>query len=153
MIAVETPRHLQDAAADELSRLLKAGVLEPVQNPIKNCSRVFLVQKNNKDGTIKACLVTDLRKVNPNMERVGTPFDGSSHILKVLEPEETMFSSVDMSSGYHQVELDEETSEMCAFSTRKGQYQYTKLPMGLHGSGMTFQKMITLLLSEITCYR
>ena len=36
---------------------------------------------------------------------------------------------------------------MCAFSTRKGHYQYTKMPMGLRGSGMTFQKMVTLLMA------
>ena len=69
MIAVETPRHLQEAAAEELSRLLKAGILEPVHHPTKNCSRAFFVQKNNKDGTIKARLVSDLRKVNTNLER------------------------------------------------------------------------------------
>ena len=84
MIAVETPRHLQEAASEELSRLLKAGILEPVHHPTKNCSRAFFVQKNNKDGTIKARLVSDLREVNTNLERVGTPMDGSSHILKRL---------------------------------------------------------------------
>ena len=93
MIAVETPRHLQDAASEELSRLLKAVILEPVHHPTKNCSRAFFVEKNNKDGTIKARLVTDLCKVNPNLERVGTPLDGSSHILKRMEPEDTMFAS------------------------------------------------------------
>ena len=59
----------------------------------------------------------------------------------------SIYSVMDMTTGYHQVDLDEETSDMCAFSTRKGHYQYTKLPMGLRGSGMTFQKMVTLLLS------
>ena len=43
--AVETARHLQDAAAEELFRLLKAGILEPVHHPTKNCSRAFFVQK------------------------------------------------------------------------------------------------------------
>ena len=66
MIPVETPCHLQDAAAEELARLLKSGRLEPVHHPTNNCSRAFFVQKNNKDGTIKARLVTDLRKVNTN---------------------------------------------------------------------------------------
>ena len=80
MIPVETPRHLQDPAAEELARLLKSGCLEPVHHPTDNCSRVFFVQKNTKDGTIKARLVTDLRKVNTNLKREGTPLDGSSHI-------------------------------------------------------------------------
>ena len=32
MIPTETPRHLQDAAAEELGRLLKSGCLEPVHH-------------------------------------------------------------------------------------------------------------------------
>ena len=64
MTAVETPRHLQDAAAEELSRLLKAGILKPVPHPTKNCSRAFFVRRNKKEGTIKARLVSDMRRVN-----------------------------------------------------------------------------------------
>ena len=86
--------------------------MEPVHHPTETCSRAFFVQKNTKDGTIKARLVTDLRKVNTNLKRVGTPLDGSSHILKRFQPEETMFCSVDMSSGYHQVTIDEDSREM-----------------------------------------
>ena len=86
MIPAETPHHLQDAAAEELAGLLKSGCLEPVHNPTDNCSRAFFVQRNSKDGTIKARLVTDVRKVNTNLKRVGTPLDGSSHILKRLQP-------------------------------------------------------------------
>ena len=43
--AVETARHLQDAAAEELFRLLKAGILEPFHHPTKKCSRAFFVKK------------------------------------------------------------------------------------------------------------
>ena len=87
MIPVETPCHLQDAAAEELARLLKSGCMEPVHHPTptNNCSRAFFVQENNKDGTINARLVTDLRKVNTNLKRVGTPLDGSSHMGHRLE--------------------------------------------------------------------
>ena len=48
MIAVETPWHLQNAAADELARLLKSGCLEAVHHPTNNCSSAFFVKKNNK---------------------------------------------------------------------------------------------------------
>ena len=85
MIPTETPRHLQDAAAEELARLLKSGCLEPVHHPTSTCSRAFFVQKYMKDGSIKARLVTYLRDVNSNTKRVGTPLDGSSHILKRLQ--------------------------------------------------------------------
>ena len=130
MIAIETPRHLQEAADEELSRLLKAGVLEPVHHATSTCSRAFFVQKNNKDGAIKARLVTDLKKVNPNLVRVGTPLDGSSHILKRLEPEETMFASVDMSSGYHQIAIDESSRDIFTVILPAGKFRYCTLPQG-----------------------
>ena len=72
MIPSETPRHLQQAADIELQRLLKAGCLEPVHHPTKNCSRAFFIMKNKKDGSIEARLICDLRDVNTNTERVGS---------------------------------------------------------------------------------
>ena len=59
----------------------------------------------------------------------------------------SVYSVVDQTTGYHQIFLDEETAPMTAFSTRKGHWQYTRMPMGLRGSGMTFQKMVTLLMA------
>ena len=51
MIPTETPRHLQEAVAEELARMLKAGCLEPVHHPTTTTSRAFFVQKHTKDGS------------------------------------------------------------------------------------------------------
>ena len=72
--------------------------------------------------------MTDLRRVNPNLKRVGTPLDGSSHILKRLEPEETVFASVDMSSGYHQVTIDEDSCDIFTIILPAGKFRYCTLP-------------------------
>ena len=53
MIPAETPHHLQDAAAEELARLLKSGCLEPVHHPTENCSRAFFVQKTRRTAQSK----------------------------------------------------------------------------------------------------
>ena len=88
MIPTEMPRHLQDAAAEELARLLKGGCLEPVHHPNSTCSRAFFVQKHTKDGSIKARLVTDLKDVNSNTKR-GPPWMGphtSSRGCRAMKP-------------------------------------------------------------------
>ena len=121
---------MQDAAAEELSRLLKSGCLEPVHLRSSNCSRAFFVPKNTKDGTIKARLVIDLRDVNSNTKKVGTPLDGSSHILKRLQHDETMFCSVDMSSGYYQVNLHEDSRDIFTIVLPAGKFRYCILPQG-----------------------
>ena len=130
MIPSEAPRHLQDAADEKLARLLKSGCLEPVHHPTSNCSRAFFEQKNTKDGTIKARLVTDLRNVIYNTKRVGTPLDGSSYILNRLQHDETMLCSVDMSSGYHQVNLHEDSRDIFTIVLPAGKFPYCVLPHG-----------------------
>ena len=74
--------------------------------------------------------MSDLRRVNINTERVGTPLDGSSHILKRLEPDETMFASVDMSSGYHQVAIHEDSQDIFSIILPTGKFHYCTLPQG-----------------------
>ena len=126
---------------EEVQKLLDAGVIRESMSPYN--SPVLMVPKAEK-GKWRFCL--DCRYINDLTEDQYFPIPRIDDVLDSLSGAE-IFSCVDCTSGYHQVDLDEETSEMCAFSTRKGHYQYMKLPMGLRGSGMTFQKMVTLLLS------
>ena len=126
---------------EEVEKLLKCGVIKESMSPFNN--PVLMVPKKEK-GKWRFCL--DCRYINDLTEDQYFPIPRIDDAISSLAGA-TIFSVVDQTSGYHQVELDEETSEMCAFSTRKGHYQYTKLPMGLRGSGMTFQKMVTLLLT------
>ena len=111
--------------------------MSPFNNP------VLMVPKKEK-GKWRFCL--DCRYINDLTEDQYFPIPRIDDAISSLAGA-TIFSILDQTSGYHQVDLDEETSAMCAFSTRKGHYQYTRLPMGLRGSGMTFQKMVTLLLA------
>ena len=106
MTAIETPRHLQDAANTELSRLQKSGCLEPMSHPTEWCSRTFFVQKLTKEGKeIRTRLVSNMKNVNPRLVRVANPLDGFFHILRRLEPNETLFVAIDLSSGYQQVTI------------------------------------------------
>ena len=116
---------MQQLKNEELAILLKSGCLEPVHHSTENCSCAFFVQKNMKDGTIKARLVTDLRKVNTNLKRVGTPLNGSSHTLKRLQPEETMFCK-----GYHQVTINEDSHDVFTIKLPAGKSIYCVLPQG-----------------------
>ena len=125
----------------EVQKLLDSGVIKESMSPYN--SPVLMVPKKEA-GKWRFCL--DCRYINDLTEDQYFPIPRVDEVLDSLSGAE-VWSVVDMTSGYHQVELTGKTSEMCAFSTRKGHFQYTKLPMGLRGSGMTFQKMVTLLLS------
>ena len=125
----------------EVEKLLKNGIIKESMSPYNN--PVLLVPKS-EPGKWRFCL--DCRYVNDLTEDQYFPIPRIDDAMDCLSGS-TIFSVVDCTSGYHQVPLDEEASEMCAFSTRKGHWQYTKMPMGLRGSGMTFQKLITLLMA------
>ena len=125
----------------EVQRLLEMGVIKESMSPFNN--PVLLVPKKEA-GKWRFCL--DCRYINDLTADQYFPIPRVDECLDSLSGM-TVYSSGDCIEGYHQVDLDPETSEMCAFSTRKGHYQYARLPMGLRGSGMTFQKLVTLLLS------
>ena len=126
----------------EVQKLLDSGVIKESMSPYN--SPVLMVPKK-ETGKWRFCL--DCRYINDLTADQYFPIPRVDEVMDSLSGME-VFSVVDMTAGYHQVELEGKTSEMCAFSTRKGHFQYTKLPMGLRGSGMTFQKMVTLLFSE-----
>ena len=135
----------------EVEKLLKSGVIRESMSPFN--SPILMVPKK-EPGKWRFCL--DCRYINDLTENEYFPIPRIDDAMDSLAGAD-IFTVLDMTSGYHQVPLDEETSDMCAFSTRKGHYQYTRLPMGLRNSGMTFQKMVTLLMagmlhSEVLAY-
>ena len=56
---IETTRFLQKAANEELSKMTKAGFLEPVENATTWCSRGFFVSKPGSNN-LKARLVFEI---------------------------------------------------------------------------------------------
>ena len=61
---------------------------------------LVLSSYKGQQKNVKSRQVSDLKKVNPRLVRVGNPLDGSSHILRRLEPDEVSFRAIDLSSGY-----------------------------------------------------
>ena len=95
---------MQNVANAELSRIMQAGQLEECQHATNWCGRRFFVTKpSSTPDSIKVRLVSDFRGVNKILRRPGYPMDGSSLILKRLDPNETFFATIDLSSRYHQV--------------------------------------------------
>ena len=130
MIPFPTPCHLQNTADRELDKLLKAGVLEPVEHATDWCSRGFFVQKNTHCEEVKTHLVSDLRRVNKVLKRIGPPLDGSSHILKRLNPEDKLYAVCDLSMGYHQLELHPDSRDLFSIVLPRGKYRYACMPQG-----------------------
>ena len=76
--------------------------------------------------------MTNLKPVNKVMDTVGYPMDESSHILRRLEPEDVCFGVIDLTQGYHQVGMAEESRDLLSIILPQGKFRFTCLAQGLN---------------------
>ena len=59
------------------------------------------------------------------------------------------FSSLDMNSGYWQVEVDGSDREKTAFNSRRGLFEFTVMPFGLCNAPATFERLMETVLAGL----
>ena len=68
----------------------------------------------------------------------------------LLEAPSTMyFSSLDLASGYWQIELDEDARKKSAFTTYNGLFEFIRMPFGLCNAPATFQRLMQRVLAGL----
>ena len=113
------------------------GLIEPSTS--QWCSPCFLVKKS--DGSDR--LVVDFRQLNKCTDPTTFPMPQIETILDALgDQKPTIFSTLDLASGFHQIPLDVASKSKTAFATMNRQFQYKVMPMGLAGSPITFQALM-----------
>ncbi|PIK40121.1 hypothetical protein BSL78_23022 [Apostichopus japonicus] len=59
------------------------------------------------------------------------------------------FSVLDANSGFWQIPLDDESSDLCCFNTPFGRYKFLRLPFGLHSAPEVFHKTMCQIMDGI----
>ncbi len=87
------------------------------------------------DGAMRP--VIDYRKLNEQTIPDRLPLPVISDILRSLGTTNKLFSTSDIKSAFWQVELDEASRPLTAFSTPSGHYYFRRMPFGLSNSPLT----------------
>ena len=125
----------------QIKELLHKQFIEPANSPFG--APVIFVKK--KDGSLRMCI--DYRALNKLTKKNRYPLPRIDDLLDNLQGA-TVFSSLDLMSGYFQIHITEEDREKTAFRTPIGHYQFKLLPFGLTIAPSTFMKVINGIFSK-----
>lgn len=128
----------------QIDDLLQQGIIEPCNSEWS--SPVLLVPKRS-EGEKKWRLVIDYRKLNNCILDDKFPLPHNNDILDSLSGC-VYFSHLDLNQGFYNVELEESSRKYTAFSS--GQYQMTRMPMGLKTSPSSFSRMMSMAMAGLT---
>lgn len=137
------PHSLQDTVSSEIKKMLDQGVIRESSSPWSSA----VVMARKKDGTWRFCI--DYRKLNSQTQKDAYPLPRIDETLESLVGSK-YFSTLDLASGYWQVEVEEGDREKTAFSTRDGHYEFNVMPFGLTNAPATFQRLMQCVLSGLT---
>ncbi|XP_055605159.1 uncharacterized protein K02A2.6-like [Uranotaenia lowii] len=135
---------VQGAVEDELQRLQNLGILESVDHS-DWAAPIVVVRKPNGRVRICADFSTGL---NEALESNQCPLPLPEDIFTKMAGCK-VFSHIDLSDAYLQVEVDPRDQHLLTVNTHKGLFRYTRLTPGIKSAPGAFQQIMDAVLSGI----
>ena len=148
-------------AQSQMDQFLQDGIIEPCDSewnfPIlllpKGCKRSHKHMKKDHNKPKKYRLITDLRGLNKVMRcdqrlipNLDTVVDSICSSYKDPNKVPKYWSTLDLTNGYFQLALHENSRKYTAFTWNGDQYRFCRLPQGLSSSAAIFCKVIKRIL-------
>ncbi|GJW13746.1 putative nucleotidyltransferase, ribonuclease H [Tanacetum coccineum] len=124
------PSELQ-ALSTQLQELSNKGFIRPSSSPWG--APVLFVKK--KDGSFRMCI--DYRELNKLTVKNRYPLLRIDYLFDQLQGS-SVYSKIDLRSGYHQLRVRDEDILKTAFRTRYGHYEFHVMPFGLTNAPALF---------------
>ena len=144
------PYAVKEKVDREIERLEHEGVIKKVESS-EWASPIVCVPKRN--GSIRIC--DDFKvSVNPVLISNPYPLPNAEDLFATLAGGK-LFSKLDLSNAYQQLELTEESHKYLTINTHKGVYAYPRLTFGIATAPSIFQAVMDQILqgmANVVCY-
>lgn len=136
------PVNLKAEVKSQIDKMLDHGLIRMSTGAWS--SPIVLVKK--KDGTWRFCV--DYRKLNKVTVKHSMASSSIENAMEIMHGKK-FFSSIELSSGFYQVALHEDSQEKSSFITPWGSYAWTVMPMGASGSPSTFTRLALAITADL----
>ena len=126
---------------EQLTQLIDQGFVCPSVSP---WSAPVLFNKK-KDGTLRLCI--DYRGLNPATVKNKYPIPRMDELLDRLQGS-SIYTKIDLKSGYYQIRVKDEDISKTGFNTRYGHYEFIVIPFGLTNAPATFNRLMSEIFRE-----
>lgn len=129
------PFPIVNKVKEELDRMEGSGIIKAIANPTEWCAPMVPVIKRN--GDIRICV--DFKKLNQAVKRPHLMLPNLGDITPKLSGAK-VFSTLDISGGFFQIPLCQESAPLTTFITPFGRYCFQRMPMGINLGPEVFQR-------------
>ena len=133
-----------DKLDEEIERLQKLGVISPV-NYSAWAAPVVAVKKPNSSLRLCVDFSTGLNKA---LEARQYPLPHPDDLFAKLNGGK-LFSKIDLSEAYLQIEVEPECRELLTINMHRGLYQYNRPPSGVKCAPAIFQQTMDTMLADL----
>ena len=131
---------------NQVEDLLKKDIIRESYSPWS--SPIWIVPKKmDASNKQKYRMVVDYRKLNAKTVDDKFPIPNITEVLDKLG-RNVYFTTLDLTSGFHQIEMEKESISKTAFNTDRGHFEFKRMPFGLKNAPATFQRMMNSILKD-----